>query len=652
MKTAIPRAPADNKLPPQKVLIRVPVGPMPKLRPLVTPKAEKPRKWILSLFNSKKPSPEGEAITKRLVQGAKERIETSRMLRESSAGEDTQKPTNEGKLPDNISEAFADALSREALRRIEISRKLKDSEPKQMEISIEEGNIICHMLNGEYEKAAKMARASGFKDLAEDAATGFVIEQMRKGNFASATKAAEEYGLNNHAAAAALSWAKAEASMTGFGDYVSSRFCAKEFAREFKGSPAFALWESLENIQVGLGDQLFAALIAKKYEKVSDESFEYRNILLANMKWETLMPLVHKCMQAGDFRTMRTLAEEFALPKRYLHAAAFRVAYLCIWAGDYKAADKIESFFNFNSGEMRRLVSDAMRENLDYEKWERVLKTAEHYSYVSGGFGFPAQKKQARYMAVESLMISGRYLAAARSAAGWGFKSLAEETAMDLAAAECMANRDYDKAESIAREFKFSQERLRHTARNAAAASINGGDYYTAALTCMRFGFKNELREAVKAMIAEYKERGYNGEVSAFYTAEQFGLKDLMKEAGAELSARDIAAGLYMRANSRNRKCGFTAEETRKIAANGVALNLGEPEGLSLWYAAKTVRKYGLTYDEVDLGVFNAALKYELNGRTEDANEITSWFNAFANKMSAAYVWEVPQRPLSHVGSR
>jgi hypothetical protein len=129
------------------------------------------------------------------------------------------------------------------------------------------------------------------------------------------------------------------------------------------------------------------------------------------------------------------------------------------------------------------------------------------------------------------------------------------------------------------------------------------------------------------------KPRAYNGAVSAFHTAEQFGLIGLMKEAGAELSARDIAAGLYRRANRRNKKCGFTQEEISKIALNAVALNIGEPEGLSLYYAAKTIRKYAITYKELDLAVSNYAYECGEGGRKEDGKLATDRFNFLVSKV-------------------
>jgi hypothetical protein len=371
----------------------------------------------------------------------------------------------------------SDAIAQEALARAEVSQKLRDSEPKQLEISVEEGNILCHMLNKEYEKAAKMARKYGFNDLAEDAATGLVIEQMRNGMFAHATKTAEEYGLNNYAAAAALFWAKSEVRSAGSTDHVFARFCAKEFARsEFKGSSAFALWESLENIQRGLGDQFFAAYIAQKYEKISDDSFHYRN-LLSNMKWETAVSIIQWCMHAGNFRTMSAVANEFGIPKRDLRDAAFRVARFCIETGDYKAADKIESFFKFNG--MRHAVSDAMEENFASGDYARIAKTAEHYRYVSGGFGFPAQERQLRYMEVESLMGQGEYLKAARKAKAYGFISIRKEAAKK-AVESYMAKGRFRKVSSIARELYINEEVLHNSAIAAAQACIREGDYKSA----------------------------------------------------------------------------------------------------------------------------------------------------------------------------
>ncbi|MBN2122275.1 hypothetical protein JW721_04445 [Candidatus Micrarchaeota archaeon] len=144
--------------------------------------------------------------------------------------------SKDGKLPRTLSEALADLPAREAARRAETSRKLAEAEPKFTEISFEEGVILSHMLNGEYEEAAEKARKHGFDELAKDAATSLVNAHFRVGDFPSAARDAKRYGLGNHAANAALFWTYAEAKKGTREDYIRALGILKRYAKLATGS--------------------------------------------------------------------------------------------------------------------------------------------------------------------------------------------------------------------------------------------------------------------------------------------------------------------------------------------------------------------------------------------------------------------------------
>lgn len=550
------------------------------------PRAAKPLgKRILSFFSSTKPGPEECALTERLVQGAQERTE--------------------------------------------ISQKLRESEPKPRVISAEEGEILRLMRKGKYEKAAKKADEYGFTDLMNDAALALVRNQMARGLFASAARNAMEYGFNVLAAEAAFFWAKSAPNSVP-PDNVAATLLEMEFYRSKPNGKAFALWEALEKTKSRLGNHVIAASIAKRYENVSSGPYREK---LSRLKTELALEMAKTCMESGNLPALRMVAKEFGLSTSdpRLRKPALKLAQSYIREGKYKPADKLESLFNFSELEMRNIVSGAMEENLRCGLYKRVMETAKHYEYLSEGRGFPAQEKLARYMELGFMVKEGKPLKAAKKARGYGMFAFAEEAAAK-AVEERIMDRDYEGAGRMATKSGLKGGRFLKAAKSAAASSMELGEHYTSALICRHFGFEKMLEAAVSAMVEAHKAQGYRGEISAFYTAEQFGIKSLMKEAGAELSAKEIAAGLYRRADRRNRECGFTPKELKAIAVRAIGLNLSDPKFFPMRFAAKTARKYSITKREAGEEAIRVMGICTNDGRTGEEREIFKRFIRFEAK--------------------